>query len=213
MSEQTIEIPRRESSILRAFKSLALLRKDVVQAFDIVVSTFKPPEGSLSATAVLGDASGFFDHRTVILRPGVENVTDLALTDEHVLVPADASVGEEFLYVEQPTRGSVELILGCSVPEEPARDRNLGQVEGKQFVVVGERQLHLGARQGGSGGRASEDNVFHLLGAQRLRRLCPQNPRDRVEDVRLAGPVGSHNDVDTSGEVKAGSVCERLEPA
>ena len=54
--------------------------------------------------AVLQDAGGLLDDEAPLLGLGVEHGVDLALADDHVLLAADAGVGEQLLDVEQPAR-------------------------------------------------------------------------------------------------------------
>ena len=64
---------------------------------------------------------------------------------------------------------------------------------------------------GPAGARAVEDDVGHLLAAQRLDALLAQHPFDGVDDVALAGAVGSHHDRDAGRELEPGFVGKALE--
>ena len=45
---------------------------------------------------------------------GVEDGVDLALGDDHVLLAADAGVGQQLLDVEQPARHAVDGVLAVA---------------------------------------------------------------------------------------------------
>ena len=49
-----------------------------------------------------------------LLGPGVEHRVDLALADDHVLLAADAGVGQQFLDVEQPAGHAVDRVLAVA---------------------------------------------------------------------------------------------------
>ena len=70
--------------------------------------------------------------RAAVLGPRVQHRVELALPDDHVLLAADAGVGEQLLDVEQPARRAVELVLGVTLAEERAGDRDLGELDREQ---------------------------------------------------------------------------------
>ena len=63
---------------------------------------------------VLEDAGGLLDDQPPVLGPGVEHGVDLALDDDHVLLAADAGVGQQLLDVEQPARHAVDGVLAVA---------------------------------------------------------------------------------------------------
>ena len=83
--------------------------------------------------------------RAAVLGRAVEHRVELALADDHVLLAADAGVGEQLLDVEQPARRAVDLVLGVAVAEQRARDRDLGELDRQQAGGVVDRERHLGA--------------------------------------------------------------------
>ena len=85
---------------------------------------------------------------------------------------------------------AVDGVLGAAVAEHRARDRDLGVLDRQRTVAVVDRQLHLGAAERRTAGRAGEDDVLHLAAAQRLGALLAHHPGERVDDVGLAGAVG-----------------------
>ena len=67
---------------------------------------------------------------------GVEHRVELALADDHVLLAADAGVGEQLLDVEQPARHAVDRVLGLAGAEQRAGDRHLGELDRQQPDVL-----------------------------------------------------------------------------
>ena len=82
----------------------AHLSQQVLHPQQVALGRFEAALGLLLALAVLEDAGGLLDDRPALLRAGVEHRVDLALADDHVLLAADAGIGQELLQVEQPAR-------------------------------------------------------------------------------------------------------------
>ena len=82
----------------------AHLAEQVLEAGEVALGGRQPALGLLLAAAVLQDAGRLLDDQPPVLGPGVEHGVDLALRDDHVLLPADAGVGQELLDVEEPAR-------------------------------------------------------------------------------------------------------------
>ncbi len=55
-----------------------------------------------------------------VLGPGVEHGVDLALRHDHVLLAADAGVGQQLLHVEQAARHAVDRVLAVAGAEQRA---------------------------------------------------------------------------------------------
>ena len=72
---------------------------------------------------------GLLDDRPAILGPRVQHRVELALPDDHVLLAADARVGEQLLDVEQPARRAVDHVLRLAGAEQRAGDRDLGELD------------------------------------------------------------------------------------
>ncbi len=62
------------------------LAEKILEAKDVLVGPFQPPFGLLLATSMFEDAGGLLDHGPMILRRGVEDRIDLALSDNDVLM-------------------------------------------------------------------------------------------------------------------------------
>ena len=98
----------------------------------VAFGRFEPPLRLLLALAELQDAGGLFDDRPAILGTRVQHRVELALADDHVLLAADAGVGEQLLDVEQPARRAVDHVLGLAGAEQRARDRDFGELDRQQ---------------------------------------------------------------------------------
>ncbi len=131
----------------------ALLTEDVLEAGDVQLGLFQPPLRSIAPQPMLDDTSRLLDHGTMLLGAGVEDLPDATLADDHVLVTADAAVGEQLLDVQQPASCSVDQVLGCAVAVQAAGERHLGEVERQQALPVVECERYLGPGVGGASRR------------------------------------------------------------
>ena len=94
-------------------------------------------------------------------------------------------------YSLSPERNSVRVMVTSAMSTgQPARG-----------VVDGER--HLGPAQGGPAGGAGEDDVLHLLRAQRARPLGAEHPGHGVDHVGLAAAVGADHHGDPRARTRA----------
>ena len=78
-----------------AFERLELapdFAQQVVEPHEVALGRLQPALGLLAATAKLQHAGRLFDDRAAVLGPGVEHGVELALTDDDVLLAADAGV-------------------------------------------------------------------------------------------------------------------------
>ena len=189
----------------------AHLAQQVGEAQQVALGRLEPALRLLAALAELEDARRFLDDRPPLLGPRVQHRVELALPDDHVLLAADARVGEQLLDVEQPARRAVDHVLGVAGAEQRAGDRHLGELDRQQPGGVVDRERHLGPAERGPVGGAGEDDVVHLGAAQRPRALGAEHPGDRVDDVRLAGAVRADDDAHARLELERRLVREGLE--
>ena len=187
------------------------LAEQVGQPGQVAVGRLELAERLLLALAVLEDAGRLLDEAAPVLGSGVQDRVELALPDDHVHLAADAGVAEQLLHVEQPARVAVDGVLRAAVAEHGAADRHLGVLDRQRAVGVVDGEHHLGAAQRRAAGGAGEDDVLHLAAAQRLRALLAHHPRERVDDVGLAGAVGAHDARDPGLELERRSGREGLE--
>ena len=160
----------------------AHLAQEVAEAGEVALGGGQAALGLLLALAVLQDAGGLFEDQPAVLGAGVEHRVDLALADDHVLLAADARVGQQLLDVEQPAGHAVDGVLAVARAEQRAGDRDLGELDREQPGRVVDRERHLGPTERRPLGGAGEDDVVHLLGAHGGRapgRRAPSRWRRR----------------------------------
>lgn len=168
----------------------------------------------LAPRLVPADPGRLLDQVAPVLGPGRDDRGDLALFDDRVAPRADAGVAEEVVDVAQPAGGLVDQVLGLAAAVEPSRDLDLriareggrgpalGVVEGEHHLGHAGRPAELGA---------GEDHVLHALAAQAPRGLLAHAPAHRVDHVRLAAAVGTHDAGDARLEAEDGTVGKGLE--
>ena len=188
------------------------LREQVAQPHQVAVGRVELAERLLLALAVLEDASGLLDEAAPVLRGRVQDRVELALSDDHVHLAADAGVAEQLLDVEQAAGRAVDGVLGPARPEHGPADRDLGVLDRERAVAVVDRQQNLGPAQRRTAGRAGEDDVLHLAAAQRLGALLAHHPGERIHDVGLAGAVRPDDAGDARLELQRRRGREGLEP-
>ena len=209
--DQHLVPARRLGLALERLELTAHLAEQVLEAQQVRLGRVEAALGLLLALAVLQDAGGLFDDRATVLGAGVQHGVDLALADDHVLLATDAGVGQQLLQIEQAARRTVDRVLALTAAEQDAGEGDLVELERQQTRGVVEREADLGPPERRALLGAGEDDVVHLLRADRLRRLGAEHPRDRVDDVRLARAVGADDDGDPRFEDHRGRVGERLE--
>ena len=187
------------------------LAQQVLHTEQVRLGGIEPALGLLLAPAELEHASRFLDDRPALLGAGVQHGIDLALADDHVLLAADAGIGQQFLHVEQTARHAVDRVLRIAVAEEDARDRDLGEIDTERAVGVVDRDAHLGTAERGPLGGAGEDHIVHLLAADRLGRLRTEHPGHGIDDIRLARAVRADDHGDPRLQDQGGAVGEGLE--
>ena len=191
----------------------AQFRGQVHQPGQVDLHGFELAQRLFLAAAVLEHARRLLDQRPAGLRPGVQHLVQLALADDHVHLPAQAGVGQQFLHVEQAAVIAVDEVLALPGPEQQPADGDLGVLDGQRTVAVVDGQRDLGPAQRRPGGGPGEDHVLHLAAAQGLHALLAHHPGERVHHVGLAGPVGADDAGDTRLEAQRGGGRERFEPA
>ena len=128
---------------------------------------------------------------------------------------AESDVRQELDQIGAPHGRPVDEVLALAAADEPARDRDLREVELAAEATVGvvEDELDLAVVGRRVVAAAGEQDVVGLLGAERRRRQRARGPDDRVGDVRLAGAVGPDDHGDARLELHLDRVGERLEAA
>src|SRR5215467_7514784 len=152
----------------------------------------------------------FLDEDASLPRLGGQDVVEAVLVHEGIGLGIDAGAREEILHVAEPADALVEEVLALPRAVEAPRDANLAPRHLEAAVVV-EDEPDLGQSNRLARSRAMEDDVFHLLSAERLGALLTEGPTDRIGDVRLAATVGTHDARDAGEDLHLGLFCERLE--
>ena len=102
-------------------------------------------------------------------------------------------------------------ILALAAAIDAAGDVHVAGVDGQLALAVVERERDFGGAERAAGGAAVEDDVGHLLAAERLGALRAEHPFDGVDDVRFAGAVGPDDDRDAAREIEPRAIGEALE--
>jgi hypothetical protein len=194
--------PRRVGLLLEGAKLTADLTQEVLQALQAALRRLEAALGLLLAAPVLEDARGFLDDQASILRPGVEDGVEMALRDDHVLLAADAGVGEQFLDVEETTRHPIDGVLRFARPEKGPGDRHLGERNRNEPGAVVDGQRHLGPAERGPLRCARENDVLHLSRPDGAGALRAEHPGHGVDNIGLATPVGTDDDGDPGLELE-----------
>ncbi len=110
-----------------------------------------------------------------------------------------------------PHGGLVHEVLALAAAMEPARDRELGELDRPRSVLVVEQELDLAEVGRAAVRRAGEEHVVGLLGAQLVRTERAGGPADRVGDVGLAGSVRPDDHADARLEAHLDEIREGFE--
>jgi len=189
------------------------LRGQVNQPGQVGLHRLELAQRLLLAPAVLEDPGGLLDQRPPRVGAGVQHLIELALAHDHVHLPAQAGVGEQFLHVEQAALVPVDRVLALPGPEQQPADRDLGVVDRQRPVAVVDGQRDLGPAQRRPSRGPGEHDVLHLAAAQRFDALLAHDPGERVDHVGLARPVRADDTGDPLLELQRGGRGEGLEPA
>ena len=88
-----------------------------------------------------------FNEASTIFWRRVKDRIEATLTHNDVHLAADTAVAEQLLDVKQAAWLPVDRILGTTRPEQGARDRDLGVLDGQRAVGVVDRQHDLSAAE------------------------------------------------------------------
>ena len=194
---------------------LAHLLLDVLRALDLDPDPGELELGPVLAALELAEPGGLLDEVAPVLRLRGEHGVDLALRDDRVHRAAEADVGEQLDEIGAPHGGLVDEVLALAATNEPARDRDLAEVDlvAEAAVRVVEHELDLAVIRRRPVRGAAEEDVVGLLGPELGRGQRAGGPDDRVGDVRLAGAVRADDHGDARLELELDRVDERLEAA
>ena len=163
------------------------------------------------ALTVFEHTGGFLDEGPTVLRPGFQDLVELALADDDVHLAADSGVAQQLLDVHQTASAAVDFVFAGAVTEHPAGDRHLGVLDRQRVVGVVDGDSDLSTAQRGPRRGAGEDDVLHLAAAQRLGALLAHHPGQRVDNIGLTRAVGPDNCGDTGLKPQSRRRCEGFE--
>ena len=184
---------------------------DVGQAQQVVLGALQLVQRLFLLGLVLRDAGRLVEDHPALQRPRVDDGVDLALLQHAVAVRPHAGVHAQAGDVLQAALGVVQQVLALAGAEEAARDAHLVEIDRQVALRVVENQVHPCHAGGLQAAGAVEDHVAHARPAHALGALLAQDPADRVEDVRLAAPVGANDDRYPRVEINGRLVGETLE--
>ena len=126
------------------------------------------------------------------------------MANDDVHFPTDTRVAEQLLDIHQPRFRAIDFVLAGTVTKHPARNSHFAIFNRQVMVRVVERQRDFRPTKRFALTSASEDDVFHLPTAQVFRPLLAHHPRQRVNHVGLARPVGPYHCANTGLEFHRG---------
>ena len=195
-------------------QALAHLLLDVSRTLDLQRDPRELQLCAVPAPLELPEPGGFLHECPAVLRLRREHLLDLPLTDDGVHRSAETDVGEDLHQVDAANGSAVDQVLTLAATHEPARNRDLGEVElGPGAVLVVEDELHLAVLRRLTIATAGKEDVVGLLGPQLRRRQRARRPDDCVAEVRLARAIRADDDGDARLERDLDGVRERLEAA
>ena len=137
------------------------LPQQIIQAAQVRLGVGELAQRALLALAMLQDARGLLDERTVPGRVGAQYGIQPPLPDDHMHLLAQTGVAQQLLNVKQTARRAVDGVFGTAVAEDGARDRDFRVINIERVIGIVDGQAHLGATQRRARRGAREDNVFH----------------------------------------------------
>ncbi len=191
------------------------LRDDVPHAQQVLLRELHLLFRLLLAALELRDARRFFDQQAPVFRLRTHDKPHLALLDDRVRLRPGAGPEEQIGHVAQAHGRLVDEVFALAGAVEAPRHGNLRVVlvlEGQLLgPVVLERERHFGEVVRRARLAPIEDDVFHRAAAKMPRALLTHAPANRIDDVRLAAAVRTHNRQHVVVEVQNRAIYERLE--
>ena len=191
-------------------RAAAKLPGDVAGPLEPVGHAAQLELGAVPPALGHGDARGGVHDRPALGRRARAERLDLPLADDRQRVGADAPRRQRLLHVEQAAGRAVQPVVGVPRAGQPAGRLDLRRRR-SVHLVDGQDQLDLGHRGGRAAGAARVEDVRHPAGPQAPRALLAERPDDRLGQVALAGPVGTHDDVHAGAQLQRCLIGERLE--
>jgi len=184
---------------------------DVVQPLDIYFCCLHFTDSSIFTAFVFGDSRGVFDKQSSIFRLRFHHIGHAALLDQRVGPRADAGAHKEFLDVQETTGHAINEIFAVSIEDNSPGNGHLRHFRicaGKTLAVCRQRHGDFRHTHRGSILAAIENNVVHLLSAQRLYPLLAHNPANGVNDVRFSAAVRTDDGCYALGKIENDFIAE-----
>ena len=105
----------------------------------------------------------------------------------------------------------IQEVFGIAVTIHTARDAHVVPIHGQLLCAIGESDRDLCEPDRRPRLAAVENNVGHLVAAERLGRLFPQHPTDGIEHIGFAAAVRPNNGRDAFVKIENGLIGKRLE--
>ena len=188
----------------------AHLVHDIAHPDQVLAGCVELGLGLVALLLVARDSRRFLDEHAALVRLRGQDVVELVLVHDRIGPRVRAGAGEEVQDVAQARRALVQEVFALARPVEPAADGHFGPRH-RERAVVTEDQFDLGEADRLARGRAVEDEIFHLLAAERLRALLAEGPADRFRDVALAAPVRPDDRGDPGHDLQDALFRERFE--
>src|SRR5207237_4129744 len=127
---------------------------------------------------------GALEQHAPLLRLARQDLLDLPLADHRAVAAAEARIREQLDEVGAADRRAVDEVLALAAAVEAPSDRDLAEVELlERSVGVVEEELDLAELGRRAAGRAGEEDVVRLFGAQLVRAQAAGCPEQRVGHV------------------------------
>ena len=170
--------------------------------------------GALLAPPVLGDAGGLLDVLAAVLGLGEQDLLELALAHHRVQRAADPGLAEQLLHVEQPHDLPVDPVLGSRRERKIVRETSISLI-GTGILPAALSITSLTSAMPSAGRDGVPAKITSAMCPPRSARApcSPEDPADRVDEVRLARAVGADDHRHAGDELQDVLVREGLEPA
>src|SRR5215212_2026535 len=119
--------------------------------------------------------------------------------------------GSEQGNILQTHPASIDQVLILTRSEGATGDRDFGELDRQPTIGIVEGKCRLGHASGSPVVAATENDIFGLLGAQRVLPLLAQDPANSVDHIRLAAPVRPDDPGDSRLEREDSAIEEAFE--
>ena len=126
------------------------------------------------------------------------------MTDDGIALAAHAGIHEQLVHIAQAHGLLVDIVFRFAAAVVPARDGDLGLLHaGEDVLGVVEHERHLRKAHLVARFRAAENDILHLLAAQRAGILLAHDPANGVRNIRFAASVRPEHRIDKPGPTMA----------